>query len=354
MQLKNLLTLRSQVYNTFIDDEQYERITEYLSEYSNIEKSENLESKYAVYTEILAKLHIKKGEFEKAKQLYKNGIFEASHVPHQLIKILDEYSKAGLWEDGLQTLKEFYAEYPEILTNHQHCNLKYSDRNADTNQTAIDWAQDPKELTLLNLTPKEIHEYFQQKKQACLEKDILKGQSQGGPELWHIDRNTTYNSNTSDHFFPINGKEGFYAAIGNKVLKKLDNSLLSQFTSALEKGEITKKTHNNGIKFIAHKLIEVKINDDMRLYTDTIYKNENGKYIIVFNKLGNHLDVSKAAQNSKLKVLKTSSINQIFFATNENSDEQNFVQDLKEANNELDVEIELNGEVAEITEESFM
>lgn len=212
----------------------------------------------------------------------------------------------------------------------------------------------PEELTLLNLTPKEIHEYFQQKKQACLEKDILKCHSQGGPELWHIDKHTTYNSDTSNHFFPINGKEGFYAAIGNKVLKKIDHTLLSQFVSALEKGEITKNTHNNGIKFIAHKLIEVKINDDMRLYTDTIYKNENGKYIIVFNKLGNHLDVSKAAQNSKLKVLKTSSTNQFFFATDENADEQNFVQDLKEDNNELDSDIELSGEGAEITEESFI
>lgn len=120
LQLKNLLTLRFQVYNTFIDDEQYERITDF-----NIEELKNSESKYTIYADILAKLHIKKGEFDKVKQLYKNGISKANSVPHQLIKILDEYSKAGLWEYGLQTLKEFYTEYPEILTNHQHYNLKY-------------------------------------------------------------------------------------------------------------------------------------------------------------------------------------------------------------------------------------
>ncbi|WP_341749520.1 hypothetical protein [Candidatus Tisiphia endosymbiont of Sialis lutaria] len=49
-------------------------------------------------------------------------------------------------------------------------------------------------------------------------------------------------------------------------------------------------------------LLELKI-------TDEIYKNPQGKYLIYFNKQGNHNDVKKATQlNKSLKIIETDEI----------------------------------------------
>lgn len=79
---------------------------------------------------------------------------------------------------------------------------------------------------------------------------------------------------------------------------KIDKSLELQFTTALETKRIARKEGQSGVKFLNGKLAELKIYAETRTYTDTLYKNKNGDYLIIFNKLGNHHDVSTAIQKS--------------------------------------------------------
>lgn len=66
------------------------------------------------------------------------------------------------------------------------------------------------------------------------------------------------------------------------------------FTKALEKGESTRNKGVDGIKY-RDTLIILKVCDQNdRLYTNEIYSN-NGNKLIVFNHLGNHDAVDRAA-----------------------------------------------------------
>lgn len=108
---------------------------------------------------------------------------------------------------------------------------------------------------------------------------------------------------------PVEGKPNFYAMIDQKLEEKMDSQLFKKFNDALLKGLIDKDHKSNGIKIIPNILIELKITDDERLYTYEIYKNPQGKYLIYFNKQGNHNDVKNAVKLSKgLKIIETDEI----------------------------------------------
>jgi hypothetical protein len=50
-------------------------------------------------------------------------------------------------------------------------------------------------------------------------------------------------------------------------------------------------------------LIEVKTNADLRLYTTKILKNIDGKYLVIFDKKGNHETINKVVNLSSLKII---------------------------------------------------
>jgi hypothetical protein len=73
--------------------------------------------------------------------------------------------------------------------------------------------------------------------------------------------------------------------------------------NSLSKGIIHRKKGQNGVKFLSHRTVELKINQDLRLYTNCIYANENGKCLILFNKSGTHKDVERFASGNTLKYI---------------------------------------------------
>lgn len=78
--------------------------------------------------------------------------------------------------------------------------------------------------------------------------------------------------------------------------KKFD---LPKWESALDKGFANGSVGQNGVKILENKLFELKLNGGDRLYTSTIHKNTDGNYLAIFDKKGNHAQVSDALGNNK-------------------------------------------------------
>ena len=70
--------------------------------------------------------------------------------------------------------------------------------------------------------------------------------------------------------------------------------------NALDKGIIEQKLGINGVKFLGNKAIELKIDGDLRLFTNNIYINEEGKLLVIFDHSGNHEAVQNFIHQNKL------------------------------------------------------
>ncbi len=71
-------------------------------------------------------------------------------------------------------------------------------------------------------------------------------------------------------------------------------------SKALRKGFVKMSYRNNGVLFIQGKAIELKINADLRLFTNKIYVNPHKELLIIFENSGNHAVVRKFAANSSI------------------------------------------------------
>jgi hypothetical protein len=99
------------------------------------------------------------------------------------------------------------------------------------------------------------------------------------------------------------GDSNFYAAIDEKLLNSLDKVTLDKFIAALKNGIISRDHGQCGIKFISNKLIELKIMEDLRLYTTAVCQNTEGKYFILFNKIADHKEIERVAPKSKISFI---------------------------------------------------
>jgi len=70
--------------------------------------------------------------------------------------------------------------------------------------------------------------------------------------------------------------------------------------NALDKGIIEQKLGINGVKFLGNKAIELKIDGDLRLFTNNIYINKEGKLLVTFDHSGNHEAVQNFIHQHKL------------------------------------------------------
>ncbi|WP_218459836.1 hypothetical protein, partial [Rickettsia sp. TH2014] len=81
-----------------------------------------------------------------------------------------------------------------------------------------------------------------------------------------------------------------YAVIDSKL--KLEKTTFDIFTNALKKGVVYRSEGENGIKLLDDK-IELKIDQDTRLYPSKGYRNGD-KHLIIFDNEGNHNAVKDA------------------------------------------------------------
>ncbi|HJD55276.1 MAG TPA: hypothetical protein LFW21_01205 [Rickettsia endosymbiont of Pyrocoelia pectoralis] len=87
--------------------------------------------------------------------------------------------------------------------------------------------------------------------------------------------------------------------IDENLISNLDIKIAQKFKLALSKGFVGDKGEI-GVKRISQKLVELKILQDIVLYTKEIYKNPEGKYLVIFNKQANHKEVERVAETAKL------------------------------------------------------
>jgi len=166
----------------------------------------------------------------------------------------------------------------------------------------IDWAASPEELASYS-DPRIINAYFQNKKAQSYKKSLSNNGVESQEVSWNIGDKISYES-----LFEIQQKPHFHAAISNKMLGSLDEAVKQQFLKAIGSGVVTRQQSQNGIKFIGNQLVELKINADLRLYTKKIYKNSDGEYLIIFDCVGNHKAVSKAATKGSIEIIETENI----------------------------------------------
>lgn len=149
--------------------------------------------------------------------------------------------------------------------------------------------------------PAKIHLYFQEIKKKELSDLINTGPQDIEASQWLINE-ILYNTEKkdicilSDKFLP-----NHFAMI--KPNLNLDNDTLRRFQIALEKGLCTNKTHKNGVKFLKNSVIELKIDDDRRLFTSCVYRNPQGKSLIIFDRIGNHKEIKRMAKTKSVVII---------------------------------------------------
>lgn len=172
---------------------------------------------------------------------------------------------------------------------------------APLSEPSFDDIEDLLENLNYNAESASITKYCQNKKSLLLASSTqittITGTSwQVSPERGH--------RSTDDDVCPILEKPGFYCVIDSELQNKLAPAFLSKFILAMKKGLVKRAEGENGIKFIINNkgiaLIELKIDEDMRLYATEIIQNDKGQNLIIINKQGNHKKVKTVAQNSTL------------------------------------------------------
>ncbi|MBA2651442.1 MAG: ankyrin repeat domain-containing protein [Tatlockia sp.] len=152
--------------------------------------------------------------------------------------------------------------------------------------------------------PQKIHQYFQTQKQQCrlnLSRKLLPENLQ--PKIkWKI-KDSIFSEEESNivalnsDFYPDH-----YAVIDPQL--KMDEKVLERFQMALKKGVCSRRLGQNGIKILKNSIMELKIDDDIRLYTTVIYKNSNNKSLILFDKIGDHEFIKKLLlEKNPLKII---------------------------------------------------
>lgn len=147
--------------------------------------------------------------------------------------------------------------------------------------------------------PVKVHEFFQAKKKEYLSEvaDHLCPPLPRAKAVWQIndvkyDEENPKVINLNSKFYP-----DFYAVISPKI--DLDEKTLNRFQIALSKGLCKRRLEQNGIKFLQNSVIELKIDDDIRVHTSTVYRNADGKTLIIFDQVGNHQSIQKLLQSKK-------------------------------------------------------
>ncbi|WP_367363960.1 hypothetical protein [Candidatus Tisiphia endosymbiont of Nedyus quadrimaculatus] len=148
-----------------------------------------------------------------------------------------------------------------------------------------------------------IHQYCQNIKKATrFSHDKSSDHHQKNYHTWNISNEVSYTTKKKDDVIRISKHKNIYAIIDPKLLGSLDTSEQQKFTDALKKGIVT-DPKLNGVKICKKKcFLKLKIKGDDRLYP-TIYENDDGGILAIFNKKANHKEMKKVLRKD-IKVKK--------------------------------------------------
>lgn len=237
----------------------------------------NLLCNMIAYVSLKSENDVKKACIEKIRQI------DNAHPSLDIILIEDEESII-ISGPNQEVLDPINPEIPNLLTKAEILSL-----------TEVDFFKKQQEGKISVGLQKAYYKHFKQNQL----KDIIKtGTTQCFSKKYHTEHNwiindsCTISTNKSDVYKVT---DNLWATINRDTLDKLDYAHRIMFENAITKGIALPK--KNGIKFIAN-LVELKINADLRLYTKVEYVNSEGKYIIIFDKSGNHEVINREVNNN--------------------------------------------------------
>ncbi|MCC8418089.1 MAG: hypothetical protein LN590_00260 [Rickettsia endosymbiont of Glossina mortisans submortisans] len=202
----------------------------------------------------------------------------------------EETLKIGIATSLLNNNKEKAREYANQLTEEKQ-------QEISANYSIDNKAENIEEL-IKEYDAKEIHAHYQRVKQQKLFEISQKITNNQIINSWNVNKQII----KKDDAYSVGKYKGLncFAKIAKKVEKKLDKNLIDSFTRAIEKGITYCKTSVNRVKFLQNKAVEVKIDCEMRLFTDIFYKNSQEELLLNFDHYGNHNEVENFANNHKL------------------------------------------------------
>ncbi|WP_341758089.1 hypothetical protein [Candidatus Tisiphia endosymbiont of Ditula angustiorana] len=149
-----------------------------------------------------------------------------------------------------------------------------------------------------------IHQYYQNiKKAARFSLDKKSDNHQETYQTWNISNELSYTTKNEDVVIHISKHKNIYAIIDPKL--SLGTSEREKFTNALKKG-IVINPHHNGVKILKKYFLELKADGDDRLYPSTIYENDDGGILVIFNNKGNHKLIKRKLISENTNVKKVS------------------------------------------------
>lgn len=150
--------------------------------------------------------------------------------------------------------------------------------------------------TLDLLDPKIIHEFFNRKKKI----EIHYRDNEEHEEYWNFNQNNVIKS-TQDNVYKVSYfNKNIYVTIDKQLFSSLECVHQEAFTRAINNGFVTQSKGKNGIKIINGKLIELKINQDIRLITKNIWTNDHKSQLIVFEERKSHQEIKKILSETKI------------------------------------------------------
>lgn len=210
-------------------------------------------------------------------------------------------------KDTVETSESFYsgekqADQPPESSLENLTELSYAIETKDNNIDAllqIEIASSFPELSGSEfnlLDPKIIHEFFNRKKKI----EIHYRDNQNTEEYWSFSKNNIIKSTQNNVYKVSYFNKEIYVTIDEKLFNSLEVIHQEAFTRAINNGFVTRSKGQNGIKIIDGKLIELKINQDIRLIAKNIWSNEQKSQLIVFEERKNHQEVQKILSETKI------------------------------------------------------
>lgn len=115
---------------------------------------------------------------------------------------------------------------------------------------------------------------------------------------WHTNKGIYCGTTDTDIVTVQQGDTNYYCVIDKKLSRKLDITQFTSFQSALESGYISRKEGQHGIKLIGN-IAELKASGDCRIATDTVYVNQAGQILVIFDSEYNHAGISNIIDCNK-------------------------------------------------------
>ncbi|HJD56186.1 MAG TPA: ankyrin repeat domain-containing protein [Rickettsia endosymbiont of Pyrocoelia pectoralis] len=271
--------------------------TGYMVKFYQANLNQNVKEKLPVYIETLEKLY----EYSCNNQL-------SSKVIHKLKSLIqkgealkytlnhEKYSNDKKAEDSVQKVEKVIEieKQPTVSSNimiHEPF-VRSITKEKKISFNEIEKLIEAEDYEALIPHQKQLENYFEYKKTELQEQQRNEFFDIKKPISWHNDKICF----TTESEGVVEIQKNRYAVISSKLAKKLDNETFKEFVKALSKGEVSRSEGVDGVKYEKDLAVLKVASLDLRLFTHKRYLNDD-KELIIFNKMGNHDAVSRAANS---------------------------------------------------------